>query len=188
MKDSAVQQAGKMDRAQLREKMESYASPLIGFLTRMLGNADDAREVAQEAFVRALEHIDDYDERYAVSTWLYTIAQRLAINRSKRKRPMAIGLRIADEMKDEPSPAENMEKSEKNHRMKKVVWECVRELPQKNRDAMLLFYRQSQSCDEIAKVLNMPVATVKTHLHRGRKMLREMILEKDPELLTEIYK
>ena len=79
---------------------------------------------------------------------------------------------IADDQLD---VGDGAAQSEDAARLKKLVWDAVEQLSLPQRAAVLLFYRQEQSCADIAQVLQLPVSTVKSHLHRARAHLKELL-------------
>ena len=79
-------QAGSRDA--FGELVERHQGPLFHFLQVRTGSAADAEELTQESFLRAWKYLDRYDARYSFSTWLFTVARRLAIGRMRRTRPM----------------------------------------------------------------------------------------------------
>jgi RNA polymerase sigma-70 factor (ECF subfamily) len=82
----------------------------------------------------------------------------------------------------EDSASDQAASSEEAARLKSVVWQAVEELSPPHRAAILMFYQQQQGCHEIADVLGIPVATVKSHLHRARARLKALL---EPQLAEE---
>lgn len=164
------------DRDAMRALIEQYQQRLFAFVWRVLPNQQDAEDVCQEALLKAITAIDSFDPTYRFSTWLFTIAYRLALN-SLRRRHKQVDAEMdfnAFEGTAEPAPAEIAE-SEDARRLKDVVWQAVDRLSSTQRLAVTLFYRESHSCQEIALVMGMPVATVKSHLHRARAKLKDLL-------------
>ena len=90
----------------------------------------------------------------------------------RRKRPLTGELDFESLERHAESPDTVTMETEEAQQLKQVVWSAVAELSTAQRAAVLLFYRYSQSCQDIAQVLQLPVATVKSHLHRARARLR----------------
>ena len=77
------------DTAAFRYVVEQYQTMLLTLGLKMLGDEEEAKDIVQDTFLRAWEHIGQYDSRYALSTWLYTMAARLCMSRLKRMRRIA---------------------------------------------------------------------------------------------------
>ncbi|WP_342507018.1 RNA polymerase sigma factor SigW [Sporosarcina sp. FSL K6-2383] len=148
---------------------------------RMLGNVQEAEDIAQEAFVRAYTNIHTYDQNRKFSTWLFRIATNLCIDRIRKKKPdyyldaevpgtegLNMYSRIAapDEL-----PEEQVEKMEMQER---IHYEIGR-LPDKYRSVIILRYIEELPLQEISDILKLPLGTVKTRVHRGREALRKQM-------------
>lgn len=168
-------QAG--DQQAARVLIDQHKQRLFAFVWRLVSNHQDAEDICQEAFLKALSSIDSFDPTYRFSTWIFTIAYRLGLNhfRRRQKAPLNDLDLSCFESDTEPATAELAE-SEEARRLKKMVWEAVARLSGPQQAAITLFYRESISCKEIADIMSVPVATVKSHLHRARVKLRELLL------------
>ena len=163
-----IARAKRGDRAAQTRIVEMFEKPIYGYLLRLIGDEHEAEDLAQETFLRALTHLKRYDDRYALSTWLYTIAQRLAISRIKRRdveRPAPPG--------PEPStPQDAVDRRETRALVRRELWASVETLSADQRAVILLFYRQQCSIEQIARIMDAPEGTVKSHLHRAKKRLK----------------
>ena len=155
-----------------REIVDAYQDRLFAFVWRMLRNHHEAEDVCQTAFVKAYESLASYSKQYAFSTWLFTIAYRLCLNTIRRKKAISGNTDFSYVSSRVESPDVSLANSEEARRLKKVIWEAVEKLTPAQKSAVLLFYRESKSCEEIGQVLDMPAVTVKSHLHRARARLR----------------
>lgn len=167
--------AMRRERSALRELIDLHKDRLFAFIRRMIPNHHDAEEITQDAFMRAFASLDTFSTEYRFSTWLFTIAYRLCLNSIRRKQSLTGDLDFTT-FSDEgsPSPSALAESDDARH-MKAIIWDAVDRLSPPQRAAVLLFYQQDRSCQEIAQVLELPVATVKSHLHRARCRLKEML-------------
>jgi RNA polymerase sigma-70 factor (ECF subfamily) len=155
-----------------RALVEAYKERLFAFVWRMVRDHHEAEDICQAAFVKAYEALDSYSERYAFSTWLFTIGYRLCLNSLRRKKAYAGEVdfgRVGDADTDAPRALAN---SEAARRLRDAIWAAVEQLKPPQRSSILLFYREGKSCEEIGRVLSMPTVTVKSHLHRARAKLR----------------
>lgn len=159
----------------LRTLVDSYKDRLFAFIWRMVRDHHEAEDIAQAAFVKAYEALDSYSERYAFSTWLFTIAYRLCLNHLRKRKPYSGEVDFTRIGTDEADAPQRLASTEEARRLRTVIWEAVEQLKPAQKSAILLFYRQGKSCDEIGRILDMPTVTVKSHLHRARARLREAL-------------
>jgi len=158
-----------------RALVEAYKDRIFAFVWRMVRNHHEAEDLTQAAFVKAYEALDSYNQRYAFSTWLFTIAYRLCLNSLRRPKAYCGEVdfaRIGNLEVDGPSDLAN---SEEARRLAGLIWAAVDRLKPAQKSAVLLFYREGKSCEEIGRVLGMPTVTVKSHLHRARAKLRQTL-------------
>lgn len=158
----------------------AHQDRLYAFVWRMVRNHHDAEEICQDAFLRAFQSLDGFDFKYRFSTWLFTIGYRLCLNSMRRRKSYsgdvdldAVGPSRCDEA--HPSVADQVVNSDEARRLKEIIWGSVDELTPPQRATVLLFYREQLSCQEIGEILEMPAATVKSHLHRARSRLKDML-------------
>ena len=162
--------------------VDRYKDRALTMATRLVGDRAEAEELVQDAFVRAYRSLERFRRESAFGTWFYRILYNLcmsAITR-KRERPRqfteheeeALDTVLADQ--DEPSALERMEEEE----LQAMITEEVGCLPEKFKSAVLLFYVEGLSYDEMAEVLQLPLGTVKTNLFRGRNLLRRQVLRR----------
>ncbi|MGB2986191.1 MAG: sigma-70 family RNA polymerase sigma factor [Phycisphaerae bacterium] len=166
-------QAG--EEVSVRELVDLHKDRLFAFIWRMVRHHHDAEEICQEAFLKAFASLDTFSSDYRFSTWLFTIGYRVCLNHLRRKRAVTgeLDFTVLPGGSDD-APASSLE-SEEAVRLKEMVWSAVDRLSAPQRASILLFYRHEFNCQEIARVLELPLATVKSHLHRARNRLREML-------------
>ncbi len=146
----------------------------------MCGKRDIAEDITQEAFVRALTNLDRFDGRYRFSTWLFTIARRLLLNHLQKRRPVYDSEGVLGHVGKDVSPHEPASRDEQHDRVRSTLRQALMGLSNEQREVLLLFHQLNWPIALIAGHLGMPSGTVKSHLHRGRERLRE-ILEKNEE-------
>jgi RNA polymerase sigma-70 factor (ECF subfamily) len=147
--------------------------PLVGLLTAIGRDRADAEEVAQDAFVRLLEHwrkVREYDDPEA---WLRTVAVRLLISRHRRRlvarRGLAVlGRRAALSSVGTPGPGSDVE-----------LVEALAALPVNQRAALLLHHVHDLPVDEVAELLHIPTGTVKSRLSRARAALAPLLADEE---------
>ncbi|MGE0712944.1 MAG: RNA polymerase sigma factor [Planctomycetota bacterium] len=172
------------EAAALRTLMQRYQGPLFGYLSRMVGSRDDAEDLFQEVFVRVLRHAHRFEERRRFRPWVYAIASNLVKNTYRwRSYRGAVALDREDEdgqslaallagREDGPAaPAERAETAD-------AVRAAVEDLPPKGREALVLFYYQGLSYEEVAEALEIPLGTVKSRIHNAMKRLSTALEER----------
>ena len=154
---------------QVAEVYARAARPLIGLLTVMGGSAADAEEVAQDAFVKLIEHwpaVRDYDD---VDAWLRTVAVRLLISRQRRHGVARRGLRrLAARPAADPAPPDGAGLD---------VDAALAALTTGHRAVLLLHHVHDLPVEEVADLLRVPVGTVKSRLSRARAALAPRLIE-----------
>lgn len=167
--------AGGGDRAAAAVLVERYHLPVRRFLLKLTGRDDLADDLAQDTLVRMLRHAGRYDPRYPMRTWLLTIARRLSINRG---RADGRAVRVGDWngcASAEPTPHDKAAEMEEQAVLRRRLDSAIARLTDAQREAILLFHQQGFSVQEAAAMMNLPVGTVKSHLHRARAALRQML-------------
>jgi RNA polymerase sigma-70 factor (ECF subfamily) len=149
-----------------------HEKAIFNLVYRMLGDYDDAAETAQEVFLSAYRAIGQFRGDANFSTWLYRIALNHATTRRKStntRQHRLVPLDGTELVSDvELGPAESLEKKEVRERVQRALNELEPE------DAMIILLRDLQDIayEDVARVLNIPVGTVKSRLHRARQALK----------------
>ena len=158
---------------------------VVSLARRIVGNTEDARDVAQMVFLRVWNEIHRYDEKYSLNTWLYRIATNLSIDflRSSRSRERAHGATLHIVREREESTAAEATRNAEDAELTRL-FECVSSsLSEKQKAAFVL--REMQDCEtkEIAEILGCGESTVRNHLFNARRILRKEIGRLFPEFL-----
>jgi RNA polymerase sigma-70 factor, ECF subfamily len=153
--------------------IDKYQTPVYNLCYRMLGNAEDAEDAAQETFWRAYQAIKRYDQSRSFITWLLSIAAHYCIDQQRRRRLPVLDLDVLPE-EDVPDAAPNPEsevgKIEATHEME----HNLSQLNPQDRAAIVLRYWYDFSEEEISQTLSISVSAVKSRLFRARRQLAEM--------------
>lgn len=172
------------DNLALNEIINKYGKEIYNFLLRKVDNAEDSRDLAQETFVKVYIYARNYSDKYNFKTWLYTIALNLAKNhlRWKSRHPdesiESIKSRFTTSENIEiPSKVENPSEIAERNEMKRKILKAIDELPETQKDVVILCELQDLSVMETAKVLKTSPKSVESHLYRARKILREKLKE-----------
>lgn len=176
-----IRQIRNGDQSAFAEIVEIYKDKVFQLCYRMLGNRHEAEDISQEAFIRAYVNIHSYDINKKFSTWLYRIATNLSIDRIRKKKPDyyldaeiagAEGLTMYSQVAaDVKLPEDEVESLE----LKELIQAEILKLPDKYRSVIVLKYIEEFSLKEIGEILELPVGTVKTRIHRGREALRRQL-------------
>jgi len=168
--------------AALNDLMERHATPVFHFLCRMVGNKDDANDLAQETFVRVFKSAKSFRASEKFSTWLFTIAANLARNHFRwRARHPNLSLDAENSETEQSigstlpanSPAPN--DAALTEERAKAVRVAVQKLPEDLREAIVLCEWQELSLAEAAAVLETTPKAVESRLYRARGILREKL-------------
>jgi RNA polymerase sigma-70 factor (ECF subfamily) len=147
---------------------------VVSLARRILGDAEDARDVAQMVFVRVWEQIGRYDDQYSFNTWLYRIATNLSIDylRSSRSRERAHGATLHLVRDREESTAAETTRATEDAEVLRLFTRISGRLSGKQKAAFVL--REMQDCEtgQIAEILGCGESTVRNHLFNARRILR----------------
>lgn len=166
------------DKGAFGQLVVKYQDRLFNMLTHVVGSPDDALDVAQEAFVQAFVKLESFRGSAAFYTWLYRIAFNQAITSRRRARPVASIDQARSNSGAEPldpgaEPGERLLQQERIGQVRAAL----ASLREEHRAILVL--REIDGCcyETIAEILDMPVGTVRSRLHRARLQLREKLQE-----------
>ncbi len=151
--------------------VERYKDAVQNLAYRMLGNATEAEDVTQEAFVRAYTQLATYKPAHKFSTWLLSIASHLSIDQLRRRRFLALPLEDVPFLEWIVDSGVSPEQAALRGEQHDEVQTYLQRLPGKYRAVIVLRYWHDFSYDEIAAALNLTPALVKARLHRARELL-----------------
>ena len=158
----------------------AHGDVLVGVLRSLLGNLEDARDLAQETFVRAYQNLHRYDRGRPFRPWLLRIGRNLALNQltARRRRPEG---RLDDRGQDvlDALPGGGAETNSPHHAVvqdeaRTAIEGVLAQLRPEYRDVLILRYMARLEYEEIAATLEVPVGTVKTWLNRAKAQFRAL--------------
>ena len=164
--------------------VERYKDRLFNYLLRLVGNRDEAEEIAQEAFVKAYIHAGKYKTIAKFSTWLYTIATNLVRNRmrSRSRAPQIFSLwskRGSDGDEEKPidivDPNRTPEDKINDVELGEIINRAIEQIPEKYRTSFVLREINQLSYEEIAAVTGLKLGTVRSRINRARNCFRQII-------------
>ena len=178
-------QAAEGRQGAFRKLLERYERPVFSLVYRMVRDRALAEDLSQEAFVRAFNAIGGYNPRYKFSSWIFKIAHNLTIDHLRRKRLDTISLDgspdalTADEQaRTRPiveSPGERPDAYVENLELGSEIEAAIGRLRPHYRTVTLLRHVEGYSYNEIAEIMELPLGTVKTYIHRARQELKEAL-------------
>ncbi len=175
------------DEHAFAELVRGRSDSVVAFLRRMLGDTEDARDVAQLTFLRVWENLPRYDPTYAFSTWLFRIAGNLAIDairaRGTRARTLAESFRVVRGglLAAEPEAPLRLSREE----IRRVFEACAVVLSEKQRLVFVLRELEEKESREVAEIVGCRESTVRNHLFQARRLLREEVRRRFPEYALE---
>ncbi|HEV7397462.1 MAG TPA: sigma-70 family RNA polymerase sigma factor [Pyrinomonadaceae bacterium] len=167
----------KRDEAALASLYDRYRLILFGLLVRILGSREEAEDILQEVFIQVWRRAADFDaERGKPFTWLVTLARSRAID---RLRQLSARERLATASAQE-APPEASDAASDTYRseQKEIVAGALGQLPEDQKQTLLLAYFEGLTQTEIASRLNTPLGTIKTRMRTGMIKLRELLGDK----------
>ena len=154
-----------------REMVDRYLAPITRFAARLLGDAAEAEDVAQEAFLRLWRQARRWEPRAKLSTWLYRVAHNLCIDRL-RSRQIRAGAPPPESPEGPPDASTLLE----NRDTAEAVTQALRELPERQRAAMVLTHYEGLRNYEAAEVMDVTVDALESLLARARRQLKKRLL------------
>ncbi|HEV2687197.1 MAG TPA: sigma-70 family RNA polymerase sigma factor [Bryobacteraceae bacterium] len=160
----------RLEEGQYRQAFEllmpRYQHKVFRLAYSMLGNRALAEETTQDIFIRIWKALAGYRGQSSLSTWIYSVARNTCLTALKRNAASLLPL--------EAIRVDSRVGGSSEHG---IDWQrLLSQLPEKYRQVLVLFYMQDKSYDEVARLLDLPMGTVKTNLHRARKELAAVVL------------
>ena len=167
------------DTAAFGELVARYQNRLFGALIHMLGSTEDAKDVAQDAFVLAFQKLATFRGDAQFYSWLYRIAMNAAVNFRRKNRSLGASIEAAKErvgleptdLRGDTSPDRPLEQTERQL----LVRQALAQMTEEFRIPLVMAEMEEMKYEEIAALLNCPIGTVRSRIHRGRSELREKL-------------
>ncbi len=168
--------------AAYRELIGRYERPVFSLIYRLVRDREQAEDLAQDTFIKVLNHIDRYSPEFRLSSWLFKIANNLTIDHLRRRRVDTISIEGAPDavtaesakatsiavVSASESPLEELESRE----LGTAIERAIGKLRPEYRACIMLRHVEDKSYEEIAEIVKLPLGTVKTYIHRARHELR----------------
>ena len=179
----ALAQRGREDA--FRELVRRYERPVFSLIFRMVRDSATAEDLAQDTFIKVLNHIDRYRPEFKLSSWLFKIANNVAIDHLRRRQVDTISMsgsphaasaaEIEATSFDVASGGESALDEIESKELGSAIEKAIARLRPEYRSCILLRHVEGRSYEEIAATLDLPLGTVKTYIHRARHQLREQL-------------
>lgn len=180
-----VERASAGSEAAYRELVRRYQRPVFSLIYRMVRDRELAEDLTQETFVKVLNAIDRYRPEYKFSSWIFKIANNAAIDHLRRReldtlsldggpdattpdQVQATSLQLGDATESQLDELEARE-------LGTQIEQAIGALRPEYRSCIIMRHVEGRAYDEIADVLDLPLGTVKTYIHRARAELRESL-------------
>jgi len=169
------------DDAAFDRLVEICSARVYNLAFRLLGNADDAQDVAQDAFLRVYHALPRFKGNAAFSTWLYRIVVNVCQDEIKRRKRRPMLFSVVDNEEDKPdcsslaTTGDTAEEALLRRERTAMLQQAIAMLPESFRLVLVLYDVQGFSYGEIAEILKINVGTVKSRLNRARNVLREKL-------------
>lgn len=167
-----------------KQLMQKYHDPIFNLIYRIVHHREQVEDLTQETFVKAFASLKNFNEEFAFSTWLYKIATNSTIDYIRKKKletfsiDKPIGLEEGDYRFELPDTTFEPDKSIIQRQRATVIDEAINALPEKYKRVIILRHREERDYAEIAKILNLPIGTVKAHIFRARELLNKYLRDK----------
>ncbi len=170
-----------------QKEFEAEAVPhmdlLYNFALRTTGNEDDARDLLQETYLKAFRFWDKYEKGTNIRAWLFRIMKNSYINRYRKetREPGMVDYEdvenFYDSIRADSTDTNDLQEKLFGNLLSDEVTQALQSLPEDFRTVVILADIEGLSYEEIAEFLNCPIGTVRSRLHRGRKMLQTQLFE-----------
>ena len=165
-----------------------YQRGLYNLAYRMVRESELARDLTQDVFVRVYGALGKYDPSYSFSSWIYRVATNLCIDYIRKRKIETVSLDAPVSLRDDETvtrdvldPTQDPERDLETAERQELLAEALDKLPEAHRMVLLLRHQRDLSYEEIARILEAPLGTVKARIHRAREAFRK-ILERDYNL------
>lgn len=173
--DLWISRALKGDLAAFDQIMVAHQQKVIGIAWRMLGNSEDARDAAQETFLRVYKHLHKFDPAQEFAGWLYRIAVNVCHDLARKRgrgNPVSLDAEIEAGRFAEPSP-HNTERSAMHAQEGRIIARALASLPEKERAAIVLRDLEGLPTEEVARILGSTPTTVRSQISMARTKIKQ---------------
>jgi len=179
-----VKRAAGGDEAAFKSLIRRYKNPVAQIVYKLVRDRNQIEDLAQEIFIKAYQHLGDFDFEHQFASWLFKITNNHCIDYIRKKRLRVYS--IDDQLKTEDGeigyeipdstyePDLNLLREQKS----RLIRQTIESLPKKYREVIVLRHQEELSYEEIAKKTGLPVNTIKVQLFRAREMMYKSLKDK----------
>jgi RNA polymerase sigma-70 factor (ECF subfamily) len=178
-----VERARQGREGAFRELIRRYERPVFSLIFRLVRDRERAEDLAQETFIKVLNALDRYDPTFKFSSWIFKIAHNTALDDLRRKQPETLSIHgsphasTTDEveatMLTPVAGDETPEEFASSREIGSHIERAIGKLRIEYRTAILLCHVEGRPYEEVAHIMNVPLGTVKTYIHRARNELKK---------------
>jgi RNA polymerase sigma-70 factor (ECF subfamily) len=179
-----IQSALRGDNRAYRKLMDKYHDAIYSFIFRMVHDREQVEDLTQEAFIKAFSSLKNFNEEFAFSTWLYKIATNNCIDYIRKRKLQMYSIDKPVESRDSeyvfelPDDSYEADRDVIADQRTVLLHDAIDKLPEKYRRVILLRHTDEKSYEEIARMLRLPIGTVKAHIFRARELLYRQLRNK----------
>ncbi len=169
------------DQFAYKHLLKKYHDAIFNLIFRIVHDREQVEDLTQEVFVKAFASLKNFNEEFAFSTWLYKIATNSSIDfiRKRKLETFSIDKPIAMDESDYhyelPDTTYQPDKTIIQHQRNLLIEEAINSLPEKYRRVIILRHTEERDYAEIARILKLPIGTVKAHIFRARELLNKYL-------------
>ena len=177
-----IEQCLKGQQSSFSELIDEYKNMVFGLSYKMTNSLEDAEDISQEVFIRVYKSLYNFNPNYKFSTWLYQMTLNLCRDRFRKGKIPSISLDTPPNEGDQKDfnsliadPKNNLEEDFLQAEQTNFINALISSLPPKYREVIILRHLKDLSYEEMSKILNISLGSVKTRLFRAREKLREIL-------------
>jgi len=169
------------DQKAYKALFDMHRQSIYHIAVKIVRNSEEAKDLVQETFIKAFGSLKTYDSTYRFSTWLYKIAANCSIDSIRKRKIDALSLdkpiptKDGDVQMEVPDYTYHPEHDLFAKRKSFGIEEAIDDLPDKYREVIVLRHKEDKAYEEIARLLNVPVGTVKARIFRARELLKKKL-------------
>jgi len=161
------------NRDMFEELVKRYKNLVYSVILRMVNDHEEANDLAQDVFIKIYKNLDKYYPEFKFSTWVMRIATNHVIDYRRKKKQETVPIEDVEfSLSTEESPEVAYIRREQKEELKKIVGD----LPDMYKIPIVLYHEQGLSYQEISEIINEPLSKVKNRIFRGRRMLKESLM------------
>jgi RNA polymerase sigma-70 factor (ECF subfamily) len=155
--------------------LNKYKLPVFNLIYRLVKNAADAEDLAQETFIKAFKNLNKYDSKYPFLTWLFRIAHNLTIDFFRANKKIIVSIDDPDKPLHIEDKSPSVEHITERNFDSDMLYKTLDKINPLYREVLLLRHKEELDYEEIANILDIPLGTVKIRLFRAREVLKQKL-------------